>query len=142
MVDDGILTAIANEVGKSVSYISQLYDPNNDRKSHLVRAIHELRAWRRKNPKSGAEALELLIHFVEKDLEPLPLCVVTETKKLKQQVDEWECVEMESAPSQTRIEEIRDIRLQAERTLNAHAQYLRSVARQAIEVKNGRAANV
>jgi hypothetical protein len=139
LLDNGDEAAIARETGKSASYVSQLYDPNCERESHLFRAIKELRAWRRESMTRGCSALETLIFFVEYDLEPEPLCVINETKQLKREVDEWENAEMSCESPSSRVEQIRDVKLQAERTINAHAQYLRGVAKQAIVAKGGRA---
>ena len=138
ILDNGDEAAIARETGKSASYISQLFDPNCERESHLYRAIKELRAWRREHMERGSKALETVVYFVEHDLEPEPLCVITETKELKREVDEWENAEMASESPAARVEQIRDVKLQAERTINAHAQYLRGIAKQTIAVKNGR----
>ena len=138
ILDNGDEAAIARETGKSAAYISSLYSPDSERESHLYRAIKELRAWRRESMNRGSKALETLIYFVEHDLEPEPLCVISETKELKREVDEWENAEMGAESPAARVEQIRDVKLQAERTINAHAQYLRGVARQAITAKNGR----
>lgn len=140
ILDNGDEAAIAREIGKGASYVSQLYDPNCDRSSHLYRAIRELRAWRRESMERGSKALDTLIYFVEHDLEPEPLCVKTETIALKKEVDEWENSEMSAESITSRMEQAMDIKIQAERTINAHAQQLRGLAKQAIKAKNGRAA--
>lgn len=138
ILDNGDEVAIARETGKSASYVSQLFDPNCERESHLYRAIKELRAWRRESMTRGSKALATLIHFVEDDLEPEPLCVIAETKELKREVDEWENCEMAAESPSVRIEQIRDVKLQAERTMDAHSQYLRTLAKETISRKNGR----
>ncbi len=135
ILENGDEAAIARAIEHTAGYVSQLYSPDNERQSTLFRAIKELRAWRRESPERGSRALELLVHFVETGLGERPLNVVDETRKLKQQVDEWENVEMEAAPLESRISEIRDIKLQAKRTLKAHDQNLRSLAKTAVETR-------
>lgn len=98
ILDNGDEAAIAKELGHSAGYVSQLYSPDNERESTLVRAIRELRAWRRESIERGSHALDVFIQFVERDLEGEDLCVIDETKKLKRQVDEWETTEMQAAP--------------------------------------------
>lgn len=137
ILDNGDESAIARETGKSLAYISSLYSPDSERESTLFRAIRELRAWRREHMGRGEEALETFVYFVEHDLEPEPLCVATETRNLKKEVDEWETAEMESASPTARIEQIRDVHIQADRTIKANIQELRGLAKNAIE-RNGR----
>ena len=136
LLENGDETAIADALGHSVGYVQQLYDPNNSRESHLWRAIKELRAWRQENMDRGCRALSIFIEFVERGLEPPELCVVAETRKLKQQVDEWENVEMiDHANADTKVQEIRGIHYQAGRALDAHHGQLRKIARAAIDEK-------
>ena len=132
LLENGDETAIAHAIGHTTGYVSQLYSPDNERESTLYRAIKELRAWRRENIERGSRALDLFVHFVENGLEEKPLDICDETMKLKKEVDDWETVEIQAAHVQTRIAEIRDIELQAKRTIKAHTQNLRSIAKDAV----------
>lgn len=138
LIENGDLTAIANDMGHSVEYASQLYSPDCERKSNLYRAIRELRAWRAENMERGVKALAVFNELVERDLMPEPLCEKTESLKLKTEVDEWETKSMSDVPTEQIIQEVRDIKMQAERTLEAHQQKLRAIAAKAISDKRSR----
>lgn len=132
LFENGDLTAIANDMGHSPEYASQMYAATGDRKSNLYRAIRDLRALRSNNMERGEKALALFNEFVERDLMPEQMNFEVEQMRLKTEVDEWETQSMTGASGEKIIEEITDIRMQSDRTLKAAIQFLRTKAANAI----------
>jgi hypothetical protein len=134
LFEDGDYTAIANSMGHTPEYASQMYSPNGDRKSNLYRAFRDLRALRERCVERGDKALALFVEFVTRGIEPEILSVLDESLKLKSEVDEWETSSMSGASETQIVQELRDIAHQADRTLDAYSsKKIRSFAAGAIE---------
>lgn len=134
LFEDGDYTAIANAMGHSPEYASQMYSPTGDRKSNLYRAFRDLRALRVRSVERGDRALAMFVEFVTRGIEPECLSVAEESLKLKREVDEWETSAMQGAPEPQIVQELRDISVQADRTLEAYSsKKMRSFAADAVE---------
>lgn len=59
-------TAIAEEIGKSESWVSKMFNPNHPAASPLFRAAAILTAWIVRSPQRGRAALRLFVEFVER----------------------------------------------------------------------------
>jgi hypothetical protein len=134
LFEDGDYTAIANAMGHSPEYVSQLYSPTGDRKSNLYRAFRDLRALRERCAERGDKALALFVEFVTRGLDEGSLSVIEESLKLKREVDEWETSSMQQAPESQIVKELHDISIQADRTLEAYAsKKIRTFATEAVK---------
>jgi hypothetical protein len=139
LFESGDYTAIANSMGHTPEYASQMYSPTGDRQSNLYRAFRDLRALRERNVERGDKALALFVEFVTRGLDPADMSVQEESLKLKREVDEWETSSMQGAPEAEIVRELRDISIQADRTLDAYSsKKIRTFASEAVkERRNG-----
>jgi hypothetical protein len=119
LMENGDVTAIANGMSHAPQYVSDMYSPDNERKSNLFRAIRDLRAWRKHNTQRGEKALALFIEFVERGLPADNLSVEVEILKLKKEGDDLETKAMSGAPLDSLKDEVVDIQIQAGQTLRA-----------------------
>jgi hypothetical protein len=137
LFEDGDYTAIANSMGHTPEYASQMYSPTGDRKSNLYRAFRDLRALRERSVERGDKALAMFVEFVTRGLDPADVSVREASLKLKREVDEWETSSMQGAPEAEIVQELRDISMQADRTLEAYrSKTIRTFA--AVAVKDRR----
>jgi hypothetical protein len=139
LFQNGDYTAIANSMGHTPEYASQMYSPTGDRKSNLYRAFRDLRALREHDIERGDRAIALFIEFITRGMESQTLSIADESLKLKRDVDEWETSSMQGAPELMIVQELRDISTQADRTLEAYSsKKMRDFAAEAVkERRNG-----
>jgi hypothetical protein len=133
-------TYLANAVGKSVGYYSQMLNPEDPRESTWFKAARDFYNLILKNPDKGCETLQKFISLVKTAVPgDRSLCVdLTRRKALRERM-EADLAEMSGAPASEQIEELEEAIAAAQEHLSAlRAQDLPDVRKQMRVVINER----
>ncbi len=120
VLEYGDETYLANEVGKSAGYYSQMTNPEDSRESIWFRAARDLFNLVRRNPQRGCDALQTFNTFVKRAIPGnSSLCVDSERRRTHKEWSEFNLAEIEDTPINEQITELEQHIEQAERLLEA-----------------------
>jgi transcriptional regulator with XRE-family HTH domain len=133
---------IAERLGCSQSYISQLYNPHDPRESTLFRAIKEIAALIEVDTTRGLRELDLFNAYVKRAVPAdYEASVREERRRLMKEVSEWELSEMDDSDDLERLSELEDVHRQSgilAAALRNKIYPVRSAMAAAVTNKNGR----
>lgn len=139
LLDYGDITAVAEELGRSVTLVSQWFNPNNERTNPLYKSICILVAIVRANRKKGVEAVRLFIHYCGQHVQmQLSDSAVELRKRLVTKWENFITGEMEMWPTEKQISALEQLISEAQRLVTSKRDSLRrSRAKQATLQKFG-----
>lgn len=138
-LERGDESKIAENLGYSPSYISQLYNPHDPRESTLYRAILELAALIELDPGRGLRALSIFNTFVRRSV-PADYVenIRSERERLMKEIVEWELTEMEGLEDKDRLKQLEDVHRQSGTLAEALRKKIYPIREQMAAAVNGR----
>lgn len=107
-LENGDMTYLAEANGTSPAYYSQMMNPEDERRSILFRAAHDLALLMKRDAERGCTVLATFTHFAKRGLSGRSVCLEDVRKDAYRESTEFQLAEAEGKPLTDKIRELEE----------------------------------